>query len=373
MNEADLGGLGSPDEGVAQRAFERLMSGSAPLVRGFLANKCCPPEVVNDLQQEVGIRVWKRRRAFEPKGTAAWQSFVTTVARNCLVDYIRENPNTLSIDDELLPEPTDADAPLLDSVVELSEERASLYDLADELWLGVHQELSPREKTRRTLAAQMFLMDGLPWQQVCRFLNQQGNRLDRRTFDAWMSEPSTVRLLAFHELYVDNGALAKSILGLAEDADLSALYRRSKQESAEEAPPGFTWAEVTVVILRYRVAMKLNDIVRIEGHRISEKEIAALLVRCREQFPFLKKMESLVEGLKRSSLKSELLAAKSLWQRLAFQYYCADALPHKDIHERIGKPAERVGANITEGSLNAWLSNERILTRLVEYGKRRTA
>lgn len=57
-----------------------------------------------------------------------------------------------------------------------------------------------------------------------------------------------------------------------------------------------------------------------------------------------------------------------LWQRLAFQYWYRDSLPHKDIHDRI-QPAYRHVAEpahpeITLGRLNVWLSNGRLLERL---------
>jgi hypothetical protein len=97
------------------------------------------------------------------------------------------------------------------------------------------------------------------------------------------------------------------------------------------------------------------------------EEVERVTRTCVGRFPFLIRARELKKKLRSCGLETRLLSSMDLWRRLAFQYYAADALPHRHILERTSEPAEISGYGLNAGILNAWLSNRRILAQLVDY------
>jgi len=54
---------------------------------------------------------------------------------------------------------------------------------------------------------------------------------------------------------------------------------------------------------------------------------------------------------------------------LVFQYSIVHELPHRQILERLEKPAQIAGYTMTGGILAAWLSNGRLLEQLTSHIK----
>lgn len=81
-------------------------------------------------------------------------------------------------------------------------------------------------------------------------------------------------------------------------------------------------------------------------------------------FPFVEIMYRMNRDVGSIKGAREQLVSRGLWNRLVFQYFCHNALTHRDIHERIAPAGEVVGYEVTLAMLNVGLSNGRLFKQL---------
>jgi len=76
-----------------RRAFAQLFEHFAPLVKGFCLSKPVPnqpPNLADELVQEVMIKVWQKANSFDPNKASA-STWIFTLARNCRIDLLRRS------------------------------------------------------------------------------------------------------------------------------------------------------------------------------------------------------------------------------------------------------------------------------------------
>lgn len=375
MNESeDLALFAGDDESAAGAAFERLSVRARRFLFVCLRERGVDPESREDVVQEALARIWRSRSRYHNQGVAAWYGLLRQTAFRCYLDMIQarggSGPVEFQVDD--LPEETLRVVDTLMSQVSAVIDSGKLQNAADALWL----EVKPgRETTRRLLAAQLYYLDGEPWDRVLRLLpagSADEPPLSRSELDDWLTDPGTLRLLAYHTLYYSNDELAAALLAVpdAEPVELAVLMRRALAASpTEQAGKGWTWGEVRVILWRYRYGLLVEQILSRGDCSHDPAELAELLVRTLAQFPFSKEMERLVARLEGAvgGEARRILATPGLWQRLAFQYRYADELPHRDIGERLEPAAGQVDYRITPAMLNIWLAGRRLLTRFADF------
>jgi len=90
-----------------QQAFCRLFNHFAPLIKGFCLsniNSHFPADLVEELVQEVMIKVWNKAPSFDSSKSAA-STWIYTIMRNARIDFIRRNSRNpaasdlISVDD----------------------------------------------------------------------------------------------------------------------------------------------------------------------------------------------------------------------------------------------------------------------------------
>ena len=366
------------NEKVARRAFDCLSEQRRGYLDAYLRHATgLNADDRADVIQAAFHQVWRARSSFQGRGIPAWLGYLKTVARRCCVDLLRTRTETTldySLEDtaeEGSEDPTyDALTALMDAA-----EAGDIRHRADILWLGLDPALSPEAHTRRLLAAQLSYLDGgLPWDTVLRLLGPDPPGeppLRRAALDEWLADPGVLRHLAYTTLLYGNDRLAGRLLSLPADPPdreaLDALERQAAlSESVEEKAGDWTWAEVAVILWRYRHALLTEQILQREDCRLERDVLTALLDRTVKCFPFSEEMWSLLAALSGplGSRTVDILRHRGLWQRLAFQYRYQEDLPHLDIRDRLQPAAKHVQTEITPGMLNVWLSNGRLLERL---------
>ncbi|HZT41687.1 MAG TPA: sigma factor [Chthonomonadaceae bacterium] len=385
MDEAKaLEAFPGPDEDLARKAYGSLCESGRRFLRAYLRDKlrhrCDHDDLIEDAVQDAFIKIWRLRESFTNQGVAAWYAYLKRVADTCCTDILRGKRPDIP-----LPTYRDEEAPrhelvVVDKIMEqilAAIQAGRLTHLADTLWLELDPALSEDTHVRQLLAAQLTYLDGAPWQEVLDMLGASlpgEDPLTRETLDAWLAHPGVLRYVAYNELYYANDRLAGALLGLgngvASEA-LDALMRQALDSTpADEAPGGWNWPEVAVILWRYRNALLLEQIVQRSDCPLTRPQIKALLVRTGAHLPFNKKMADLLAGLGRAPgiPARAVLGTPGLWKRLAFQYCYTDDLPHRDIQERTQPAAERVGYTITLAALNGWLSQGRLIRQLAHYG-----
>lgn len=291
------------DEESARQAFDILSIHARPYLHTYLRAKGLADEqkdIREDVVQDTLSRVWGTRRSYRNEGVEAWRGFLKKIAHNCLVDTIRRrqsHPETL-LDETYVGECAD----MLGAVLN-AQEQQTLGRHADILWLGLDSTFPFEAHTPRLLAAQLFYLDGLPWNQIPRLLGppKLGEPpLTRATLDAWLADPGVLRHLAYHTLYYNNDRLAAFLLGLDAPGDLDAV-RRTAADAAPDAlgPGGWTWAETSVILWRYRHALLHNHILQRDDCALSSELLTDLIDRTLACFPFSKEMVSLLNTLGR--------------------------------------------------------------------------
>lgn len=76
-----------------RRAFARIFEHFAPLVKGFCLSKPVPnqpPNLAEELVQEVMIKIWQKASSFDPSKASA-STWIFTLARNCRIDLLRRS------------------------------------------------------------------------------------------------------------------------------------------------------------------------------------------------------------------------------------------------------------------------------------------
>jgi hypothetical protein len=360
-------------EADQRQALEQLIALSRDSVQRYLRDRMeiRDESLRQDLTQETFIKIWDRRAIFRNQGVAAWHGLLRRVAGNCYYDTLRRR-RALPQDEEWLQEAEDESwTDEWDAVYKILTDSLAgrLYYTANLLWLGLDPTLSAASHDRQFLAAQLYYLEGWPWNEVLDFLKTQPPpeepTLNRDSLLSWLRHPGVLRLLAFRELYYSNDRLAAHLLGFA-DSSAQELDRVMQRASALPLA-GFTWEEAAVILWRYRYNKSAQEIEKNSQCTLTLAQITALLDSLTPRQPFSSKMESLLEHV--TGLKAQAqLDQPDLWQRLTFQYgYSADELPQRDILERVQPPAQRVDYALNEGQLNVWLSGKRLLKSLVKH------
>jgi DNA-directed RNA polymerase specialized sigma24 family protein len=349
-------------------AYEQLMQAAARVLNAYLRWLLPIPDDRVDVIREVQLRVWRSRDTYEYCGVAAWWRFIKRIADNCAVDLIRARGPETQIEDPILAEIPEGEVWMIAEVVVHLDERRSLYDAADELWLGP----KTTDHHAKLLVAKLLYVDQMPWEQVLRML-QGVVELNRAKFDEWASDPCTLRHLTYEQLYYSNDKLCEHLLGVEPAVTpLDRIARRcGSGEYCDNPPGGWSWPEVCVILYRFRYAMLIEQVARLRNCSLSEAQIREVTERCVATFPFKAAMQHLLAATAGPSRIQTVLAAPGTWQRLVFQYSTADDLPQRDIHDRTSPAAALAGYKLTAGMLNVWLSNRRLLRRLVDHCARR--
>ena len=348
------------DKETAERAFDRLSDRIDRFLHRYLRSLVPNEPDREDIIATVKEKLVSKREGFQLKGVGAWWAYVATIARRCVYD---RSPQTQNV--ELVDQLPDQEIDAIGRFAEISHLRSVLYRAADELWLGVPRKLPEAERRRRVLAAQLFYQHGSSWQEITEILSGAGV-LSRSTLDGWLTDKSVLLDLAYSTLYVDNDALTGLLL--RPDNPLNAKELDAILSPRGATLDGWTIDELRVVVWRYRNGL-LDEKIQQLDRRLTEQFIEAVFVKCRPRFPFERRVKDLQKSLEKRRVSIDLLANAGLWKRLVFQYSIVHELPHRQILERIEKPAETAGYSVTAGMLAAWLSNGRLLEQLTTHIK----
>ena len=183
--------------------------------------------------------------------------------------------------------------------------------------------------------------------------------------DHWLRSESVLMRLAYFHLYRNNDRLACYLLATVDGSKGLDRLTLQARDRIGTPPAGWSWTEVQIAILRIRNGLTEAKISQMLDLDIEEVE--RVTRACVGRFPFLTRARELKKRLRQHGLQTRPLSSMDLWRRLAFQYYAADALPHRHILERTTEPAEVSGYGLNAGVLNAWLSSRRMLDQLVNY------
>mgnify|MGYP001400290552 CR=1 FL=1 len=72
-------------------AFEELIRLYYPYITGFLRKACRDSTLAEDLTQDTFLKMIRNIERFQSDGTAAFGTWLVTIARNCYIDYLRRN------------------------------------------------------------------------------------------------------------------------------------------------------------------------------------------------------------------------------------------------------------------------------------------
>lgn len=117
-----------------KQAFNDLITLYYPYVSKFLLKLTSNETISEDLTQDTFLKLIRSIDRFDVYGKATFGTYLMTIARNCYVDYLRKNKNTvLNIDD---------------------------YEIAD-VWTVENKVLKGIETSEM-----IRLIDDLPWEQA---------------------------------------------------------------------------------------------------------------------------------------------------------------------------------------------------------------
>ncbi|MDR3690742.1 MAG: hypothetical protein P4L46_15300 [Fimbriimonas sp.] len=314
-----------------------------------------------DIVQEVFQRVWRSSQSVAFESPGAWWRWLRTTCSRCTVDAIRSSIPGGVIDGLEDVDVAADEVNTVDELIEMIEDRESLYRLADEVFLGVPRDMTPRERRRRLLAAKLLLVDRLPWQSVIHLINAGSSEepiLERKDLDRWIGCHSVLRSLAYTELNWDNQKLYQHLVDSV-----------GPLEQAHDPLTAMNWSKdaLDAIRLRYLNALLLEQIASRMADRLTKGDLIAVFDRCAERFPFIEIVRRLNSDFDFASGGREMLRDPGLWNRLIFQYYAHDELPHRDIYDRTAGAANEIGYTITMGMLNVALSNGRLFRRMADH------
>lgn len=353
----------SEDDAVAKDAFQHLMPRIERVVKGVVKSMLRDEADREDIVVTVFEKLWARRRLIELRGEASWWCFVRLAAKRSALDMLRTRDPAISLEDSFKDVPADEQI-YVEILANLSYYKEKMYEAADIVWLlgGVRPSA---ELKRQLLAAQYFYLDKLPWEEVCQMMRLTGSA-SRRQLDEWLTDPSVVQQLCYTALYWDNDSLAGHLMDPESPLDTDCLNRLTAALAARAEAETGAWSpeEAQVILLRFRNGAKQDKLAQ-EMPSLSPSQFDEIIARGIALFPFVAIAEGLKSGLSR--MTPPPLAQIGLWKRIVFQYHASDSLPHKQIMERAEPPAAVGDYRLTEGILNAWLSNGRVFAQLAAY------
>lgn len=317
-----------------------------------------------DVIAEVVARLWRRTGHLSFPTLGAFWAYAAKTARSVAMNRSRANVPVEPYDEEL----TGEDATFVDTVAVATQDRARLYALADELWLGLHEEPDDPNGRTRLLAAQLYFLHRRPVSEIAAVLLGTSPSGANRVA-AWLEEDSVLLALCFDQLYYENDRLAAYLLNPENPPPPAYLDELARPERAVELG-GWSPGQVRMLLLRYRNGLLKEKILQLLPGCKGE-ELQALFDRCAARMPFSRCTVQLKGAFLETGVKFEALKSPGLYRRLVFQYYAADELPHRQILERAGPVAEASGYSLTEAMLNVWLSNGRLFTQLAAHAKGR--
>lgn len=118
--------------GAADRAaFAELFGRYAGRVKGFMIKAGAPPDLAEEVAQEVMVTVWRKAGTFDGERASA-ATWIYTIARNRRIDLIRraKRPQPDPDDPTFVPEPEPDPAETMASVDRDTRVRAALEDLS---------------------------------------------------------------------------------------------------------------------------------------------------------------------------------------------------------------------------------------------------
>jgi len=355
--ESFLKGTVAGQSGLTLRFLDRHL-------KGYLPRR----EDREDAISEVRYRLLRRPGELDLPNRAAWLALVATVGSRIAIDMLRSKHGDLDLEyPEDVPE---KDYPFIE-VIALLMEDAEAAGVLDELWLGVAPKLSAAERKRRLLAAQLFYLNNLHWDQICQILSANGT-VTREMLDEWLGERSVLLCLAYAKLHRGNERLSGTIIAPENplpSCELDKLSRLALLDSPAKPPAGWTWSDLRIVFWRYRNGLPDRKILQMCSS-VDQQAIDGVVQICEPRMPFAQNAKRLVAGAQARRVQGEPFKAQGLWRRLAFQYGFIEDLPQKHILERIDPATKVIGARFTAGMLAVGLAG-RYLSEIIAYAQER--
>lgn len=356
--------LTGSDDRLAEEAFVSLVPRIRAVMIPYLRKYVEHIQDRDDIVMTAVSRMWTRRTQVSFASTGEWWSYLAKACTRIAFDSRKASLEDEYHTSEFLAEEHAA----ITSASALTWEKQRMYAIADAVWLGVDIELPAKFRDYKSLAAQLKFMSKLDSSQVARLLSQHAS-ISPNDVNQWCQEGSTMNMLAFHHLYIDNNSLACELIhgeGSEFRLDVSQYLRK-------ETPPGapmvmrWTPAQTRAIVLKYKNGLQESKILQMDPG-ISSRDLETVAVRCAELLPFARRAQQLTEILGEKEGKS-LLAKPGLWRRLVFQYLSHDELPHKQIYERTSSAAAVGGFALTEHMVATWIGNNRLVSQLAKYAE----
>ena len=352
----DLVALRGDDVTRAQEAFDRLWKAVFPAVIRQLGRREVWDDEAQDVAQDVAARLWRLRRGVDARTPGAWYALVRkTVSRNLVDRWAAKRP-VVNVE----PEIPARDLPFLDALVIAAEEVRRVFEGADRLWLGVPAEPADAEVGPAGLV--LVLLDGLPADEVERLFDVAPGAVAR-----WQADPALVARAVYAALCWADDGLAGHVLRPTRPlttAELDALAGGLPNEGGDLE--GWTPGEGRAVCLRVRNGLEDDQIVRAVAGALSSDDVADVIRRLREAFPFRTLARALLEALAASG-QAGVVASPGLWRRVAFEYHARRSLSRDQILERTAPPAEEAGVRLGATTLDNWLSRGRLYAQLASF------
>lgn len=361
--ENDLQLFIGDDEEAARQAAERLWIIGVRAIIGRLRRAGI--EDAEDIAQDVFLKLWARRKDFEPRGLFAWLKFVLTIARHSVIDKGRGAEIELDWPEDY--DPQDGDAGIIEIIAEALE-RHQINGAANELWLGVEWGTEERLKV---ISIQLYLQD-YSVDKVKNIIRPKLPAIDH-DFDLWLADEDLLRAACFFVLYRGNMPLAGYLLDPESPMrpnEVEAVLREVQKGSSAKSK-NWTADEAHVLLLRFLYGMLDEKVAQVKSD-LSPAIVGQIIGRGLELLPFEKRCRRLRSALNRLQ-QTNRLHDPGLWRRLAFQYRVADFLPHKQILERTVPAAEVAGQKLSAAQLNGWLSNGRLYVQLADHLRQKGA
>jgi DNA-directed RNA polymerase specialized sigma24 family protein len=345
----------------ARRAFDQLAPRLCRFLNEYLKSLLPLEAEREDAISESLTRLWKYRTSFQYRSEGAWWAFAAKVARNCAYSQLGMPQNR-----ELPTEFSEIESASLDLAASIAEDRERLYRIADAVWLLLPGDMSETERRRRLLAAQLFFLEKMPWEEVCALVGGS-HPIERQTLDTWLSDKAVILDLAYHRLFWTNDRLTGYLLRNSEPLNANELDALAVGADSL----GLDWGAdaANVIVLRYRYGLITEKIAQLQP-ALDRAAIEGWIESAGQALPFADLAADLLCALHSSKHSPAIFHDAGLWKRIVFQYYAAHELPHRQILERTEPASTAAGYRLTLGMLNVWLSNGRIFCELAKYVKR---